>query len=147
MTTIIEITAIRPPKEGKKVATVVASSGQSFEIWPDKAAKLSEGARYEVEVEEREWNSRTIRKITKAKPAETAANGNARTIPISTAAPPDAEVTFVSGLLNTFIAAGHIKLDARELIQATTTLRMLWSASFGPGLNTFRASDAGHTRN
>jgi hypothetical protein len=149
MTTIIEITAIRPPKEGKKVATVVASSGQAFEIWPDKAAKLSEGARYEVEVEEREWNSRTIRKITKAKPADMApaANGNARTIPISTAAPPDAELAFVSGLLNTFIAAGHVKLDARELIQATTTLRMLWSASFGPGLNTFRASEAGQMRN
>jgi hypothetical protein len=55
MTTIIEITAIRPPKTGKKVATVVAASGQSFEIWPDKMNGLQEGGRYEVEVEEREW--------------------------------------------------------------------------------------------
>lgn len=147
MTTIIEIASIRAPKEGKKVGTVVDTNGRPFEIWPDKMNGLTEGGRYEVEIREREWNSRTIRQITKAKPAETvqAANGNARTIPIATVAP-DAELAFVSSALNAFIAAGKVNLDARELIQATTTLRMLWSASFGPGLNTFRTSEAG-TRN
>jgi hypothetical protein len=123
MSTIIEIAAIRPPKEGKKVATVVSDTGQSFEIWPDKASRLQAGARYEVEIETREWNGRPIRKITKAKPAA-AANGNAKIVPISTS-PADAEVAFVSSTLNAFIAAGKIGLDARELGQATQLLRLL----------------------
>jgi hypothetical protein len=93
-----------------------------------KAAQV--GARYDVEVETREWNGRPIRKITKAKPAEAAANGNARTIPIS-ASPADAELRFVSSTLNAFIAAGKIGLDARELGQATQLLRLLYSHTFG----------------
>jgi hypothetical protein len=129
MSTIIEIASIRPPKEGGKVATVVSDTGQSFEMWPDKASRLQAGARYEVEIETREWNGRPIRKITKAKPA-VAANGNAKTVPISTS-PADAEVAFVSSTLNAFIAAGKVGLDARELGQATQLLRLLWGHTFG----------------
>jgi hypothetical protein len=131
MTTIIEIASIRPPKEGKKVATVVAGDGRSFEMWPEKAAPLKIGERYDIEIETREFNGRPIRKITKAKPAQ-AANGNGRSIPIS----PDtcvagAELAFVSSTLNAFIAAGKIGLDARELSQATQLLRLLWGHTFG----------------
>lgn len=147
MTTIIEIASIRPPKEGKKSATVVDNAGRSFLIWPKDAARLKEGERYEVEVEDLEFNDKKFRKITKAKPAEAAANSNAKTIPIATAVPPDAEITFVSSILTAFIAAGHIKPEAGELSRTTTLLRMLWSSQFGPGLNTFRASEAGQTRN
>jgi hypothetical protein len=129
MSTIIEIASIRPPKEGKKVATVVAGDGRSFEMWPEKAAPLKIGERYDIEVETREFNGRPIRKITKAKPVD-AANGNARSVPTS-ATPADAEVAFVSSTLNAFIAAGKIGLDARELGQATQLLRMLWSHTFG----------------
>jgi hypothetical protein len=128
MSTIIEIAAIRPPKEGKKVATVVAGDGRSFEIWPEKAAPLKIGERYDIEIETREFNGRPIRKITKAKPAE--ANNNARSIPISTT-PADAELAFVSSTLNAFIAAGKINLDARELGNATHLLRRLWNHTFG----------------
>jgi hypothetical protein len=129
MNTVIEISAIRPPKEGKKVATVVAGDGCSFEMWPEKAAPLKIGERYDIEIETREFNGRPIRKITKAKPVQ-AANGNAKTVPISTS-PADAEVAFVSSTLNAFIAAGRIGLDARELGQATQLLRLLWSHTFG----------------
>jgi hypothetical protein len=129
MSTIIEIASIRPPKEGKKVATVVSDKGQSFEMWPEKAAALKIGERYDIEIETREFNGRPIRKITKAKQVG-AANGNARSIPISTT-PADAELAFVSSTLNAFIAAGKIGLDARELGQATQLLRMLWSHTFG----------------
>jgi len=129
MSTIIEIASIRPPKEGKKVATVVAGDGRSFEIWPEKAAPLKIGERYDIEIETREFNGRPIRKITKAKPAA-AANGNARSIPIS-APPADAELAFVSSTLNAFIAAGKVNLDARELGNATHLLRRLWNHTFG----------------
>lgn len=148
MTTIIEIASIHPPKEGKKVATVVSNTGQSFEIWPEKMTGLKEGGSYEVEIKEREWNSRTIRQIVKAKPAEPApaANGNAKTIPISTTAPADTEATFVARILGAAIVGGHVKMEARDLAQATTLLRMLWSSQFGDGLNTFHASEAQRAR-
>jgi hypothetical protein len=38
----------------------------------------------------------------------------------------------VSSVLS-FIAAGKIDLDARDLGQATQLLRMLWSGTFGNG--------------
>jgi hypothetical protein len=131
MTTVIEIASIRPPKEGKKVATVVSNTGQSFEIWPEKLAALKVGERYSIEVEEREFNGRPIRKITKARPADTAngsANGHAKPSGPTSC---DAEMMFVSATLNAFIAAGKIGLDARELGNATQLLRLLWSHTFG----------------
>jgi hypothetical protein len=161
MTTIIEIAAIRPPKEGKKVATVVSDKGHSFEMWPDKAAKLTEGKRYEVEIEEREWNSRTIRKITKAKEVmpndrhrgEQSHAGSlsdhrtpdTRPQPGATAGA-DQEQAFVSRLLSAAIASGQVKMDARELAHAADLLRLLWGHTFG-GSNTFRASEAGRRTN
>jgi hypothetical protein len=138
MSTIIEIAAIRPPKEGKKVATVVAASGQSFEMWPEKAAPLKIGESYAIEVEIREFNGRPIRKIVKAKPANAAnghaaGNGHAKPSAVPALPPVDAELRFVSATLNAFIAAGKVNLDARELGQATQLLRMLWSHTFGSG--------------
>jgi hypothetical protein len=130
MTTIIEIAAIRPPKEGKKKSTVVAKDGRSFLMWPDKAVKLAVERCYAIETEESEFNGRTYRSIVKATPAQAAANGNAKTVPISTS-PADAEVAFVSSTLNAFITAGKVSLDARELGQATQLLRLLWSHTFG----------------
>ena len=132
MSTIIEIASFRPPKEGKKVATVVAGDGRSFEIWPEKAAPLKVGERYDIEVETREFNGRPIRKITKAKPAAAAVNGNGSTNGhAKPSASSDAELMFVSSTLNAFIAAGKIGLDAREFGTATQLLRLLWSHTFG----------------
>lgn len=150
MTTIIEITAIRPPKEGKKMATVVAATGQSFHAFPNVIAKLKEGQFCEVDIEETEFNNRPFRKITKAKEVMPTERGiisksDPRPQPSATAGA-DQEVAFVTSTLNAFIAAGKVNLDARELGQATQLLRMLWSHSFGAGLSTFHASEAG-TRN
>jgi hypothetical protein len=72
---LIEITETHPPQFGKKVGHVVAADGEKFEIWPEKLAGLQVGGRYDVDVAEREYNGRTIKKITKAPPANGAANG------------------------------------------------------------------------
>ncbi len=128
MTTIIEIATIRPPKEGKKIGTVVDATGRSFEAWPDMAAKLEVGARYDVEIKEREWNSRTFRTITKATPVGTANNVNAP--------PQNSEEAFVARTLAAFITAGKVNLDARELGEATRLLQRLHSHFFGVGNGT-----------
>jgi hypothetical protein len=125
---VIEIAAIRPPKEGKKLATVVAAGGQSFGMWPDKAADLKIGVPYTVEVEESEFRGRAYRKIVKAKPV--AANGNAGPAPIAPATA-CAEVTFVTSVLGAFIAAGKVGLDARDMERAVPLIRALWRVTFG----------------
>jgi len=58
-----------PPKSQEGREKWVAAGGQEFEIWPEKLTGIQVGARYDVDVEERDYNGRTIKKITKATPA------------------------------------------------------------------------------
>jgi hypothetical protein len=127
---LIEIAETHPPQFGKKVAKVVAAGGQEFEIWPEKLAGLQVGGRYEIDVAEREYNGRTIRKITKATPANGAAkpNGNGAA---TTIMPVGGEPQFVATVLAALIGAGEVKHDKRELYEATLMLRGLWGATFG----------------
>jgi hypothetical protein len=105
---LIEIAETHPPQFGKKVATVVAAGGQKFEIWPEKLAGLQVGASYDVDVADREYNGRTIRKITKATPATAPAATNGNAVP-----------------------SGEVKNDKAELYATTKMLRGLWGATIG----------------
>jgi hypothetical protein len=126
---LIEIAETHPPGYGKKVAKVVAAGGQEFEIWPEKLASLQVGGRYDVDVAEREYNGRTIRKITKATPANGAAkptaNGNASTGATS------GETEFVATVLAALVMKGEVANNKRQLFDATEMLRGLWGATFG----------------
>jgi len=126
---LIEIAETHPPQYGKKVATVIAKGGDKFEIWPEKLADLKAGAKYEVDVAERDYNGRTIRKITKATPVNGAAkpaNGHA---PTATTA--DCEPEFVATVLAALIMKGEVANNKRQLFDATVMLRGLWGATFG----------------
>jgi hypothetical protein len=127
---LIEITETHPPKFGKKVATVVAADGEKYEIWPEKLAGLHVGARYDIDVEERDYNGRTIRKITKATPANGAskpsANGSAAPAPVTSGEP-----EFVARVLAALILKGEVLNNKRQLFDATQMLRGLWGATFG----------------
>ena len=126
---LIEVTETHPPKFGKKVATVVAAGGEKFEIWPEKLADLKAGARYDVDVEERDYNGRTFPKITKATPVNGAAkpaNGHA---PTATTA--DGEPEFVATVLAALIMKGEVANNKRQMFDATEMLRGLWGATFG----------------
>jgi hypothetical protein len=127
---LIEIAETHPPQFGKKVATVIAKGGDKFEIWPEKLTDLRVGAKYDVDVAEREYSGRTIRKITKATPANSVAhpttNGSA-----PAAATALCEAEFVARALAGLIAAGEVKYDKKQLYEATLMLRGLWGATFG----------------
>jgi hypothetical protein len=126
---LIEVTETHPPKFGKKVATVVAAGGEKFEIWPEKLADLHAGARYEIDVEERDYNGRTIRKITKATPVNgTAKPANGHTTVTTTA---NGEPEFVAKVLAALIMKGEVQNNKRQLFEATQMLRGLWGATFG----------------
>jgi len=55
---LIEVAETHPPQVGKKVATVIAKGGDKFEIWPEKLTDLQVGAKYDVDVAEREYGGR-----------------------------------------------------------------------------------------
>jgi hypothetical protein len=128
---LIEIAETHPPQYGKKVATVVAAGGQKFEIWPEKLAGIQVGAKYEVDVAEREYNGRVIQKITKATPVNgaarsTAANGHSAPAPVT-----NGEPEFVATVLAALIMKGEVQNNKRQLLDTTNMLRGLWGATFG----------------
>src|SRR5262249_49010740 len=125
---LIEVTETHPPKAGKKVGTVVAAGGAKFEVWPEKLAGIHVGRRYEVDVEDREYNGRAIRKITKATPVNGAANGKA---PASTATAAAGEPECVARVLAALITSGQVAGDKQSLWTATQMLRQLWTHTFG----------------
>jgi hypothetical protein len=80
-------------------------------------------------VAERDYNGRTIRKITKATPV----NGTAKPVnghaPAATTAPGEPE--FVATVLAALIMKGEVQNNKRQLLDATQMLRGLWGATFG----------------
>jgi hypothetical protein len=146
--TVIEIASIRPPSAPRKPGHVVGADGASFECWPEKLGNLQVGQRYAVEIEEREWKGRPIRKITKAQPFEglnhQSANqtresdlktrSSATQVSQNCTSPAHfstAESTFVGNIVSAFIAAGKVDLDRGELEQAVTLARALWRCTLG----------------
>ena len=128
---LIEVAETHPPQYGKKVATVIAKGGDKFEIWPEKLADLKAGAKYEVEVAERDYNGRTFRKITKATPANGAAKPTTNGSATGTTAHTDGEPEFVATVLAALIMKGEVANNKRQLFDATQMLRGLWGATFG----------------
>jgi hypothetical protein len=133
VTVLIEIAAIEPPKEGKKVAKVITTTGARLEIWPNKLAGLKTGGRYAVELATREWEGNTIHKIAKIVPADQAGAQEPKSEapgPANSVAPfVSSEASFVATVLAAYVAAGKIA-DKAELWQTTLMLRGLWNAAF-----------------
>jgi hypothetical protein len=126
---LIEIAETHPPQFGKKVATVVAKGGDKYEIWPEKLADLRVGAKYDIDVAEREYQGRTIKKITGARPANGVAHPTANgSVP---AVATDGEAEFVATVLSALIMKGEVANNKRQLLDATLMLRGLWGATFG----------------
>jgi hypothetical protein len=123
MSFTIEVVETHPPQNGKKLAKVKTKSGEEFGIWPDKLGTVRVGQRYEVEVEENEFNGRTYRKITKATPASAPAAANGKSAPASVTG---GEALFVATVLAALIRAGEVKNDEAQLVATTKMLRGLW---------------------
>lgn len=63
----IEVRFVNPPKAGKKQATIKAADGAVYGVWPDKVGLFQPGRRYQIEYQERPFNGRTYRTITKCR--------------------------------------------------------------------------------
>jgi hypothetical protein len=140
---LIEIKEMHPAGPGKKMAAIVAATGQRYSIWPEQLAKLKVGATFDADVESWESNGRTLQKITKFAPVNDAAtngasapatgNGAAKAnghVP-APAVPTVAETAFVGRALHALILKGDVTYDKRSLYDAVTLLRGLYGATFG----------------
>jgi hypothetical protein len=142
---LIEVAEKHPAQAGKKVATVIAAGGDTFQIWPEQLASIQVGSRYEVEVTDREYNGRVYHKITKAtavslerpsgngarqahSPNKGSGNGNGY---YRATSPQDSERMFVCSLLNAFIQAGQIEPNEEQVVKAIEVLRRAYRRTFG----------------
>jgi hypothetical protein len=130
---LIEVARIEPPSGNRKVGKVTTVTGLDFEIWPDKLAALRVGARYNIEVAEREFRNKTYRKITKLLPVNGHSNGhgtiNGTKAQIALAPPNpahEAEWQFVRDLLAAGLSTSAVNFAAQDLRGAITMLRALW---------------------
>jgi transposase len=101
-----------------------ADVSEEFGIWPDKLGTLRVGQRYEVEVAENQFNGRTYRKITSAKPANGTSTTAAASAPAAGAA--NEEMQFVRELLAAGVHSGGVTFAAADLRTAIAMLRSLW---------------------
>ena len=126
---VIEVARTEPPRNGKKLATVVTAAGETLGIWPDKLGNLAVGRSYRVEVEENEFKGRTYRKITKAQPVT--GNGNnaaaAPSLAEGSARPgDDGERAFVTRVLAASIVARAVECTQMGLTTAARMLRAVY---------------------
>jgi hypothetical protein len=123
---LIEITETHPPQFGKKMAHVVAAGGEKFELYPEVLAGLKIGGRYEIDIGERDYQGRKIKKITKAAPVASAPTTNHSGHTRS-----DGEAEFVDRTLAALILKGEVRYSKQQLLDATDMLPALWGVTFG----------------
>jgi hypothetical protein len=136
---LIEVQETHPAGPGKKMATVIAAGGQRFEVYPEKLADFQVGQRYDAEIEDREYQGRTFRKIVKAAPVNGVAhptgngaakpNGPANGSSPAAAAGLDGEAEFVGRALHALILKGDVTLHMQRVLDATLMLREVWRIS------------------
>jgi biotin carboxyl carrier protein len=128
---IIEVRETHSPKAGGKVAHIVAADGTRFEIWPDKLETFKINQAYEVVTQDRQYNGKTIRKITKVTPVNGAAAAPvapAPAAPASNSAPiSTGEAEFVGRVIHALILKGEIM--PKEVAAYTRRLREVWRES------------------
>lgn len=134
---LIEIAETHPAAPGKKMASVVATGGQRYGVWPEMLADFRIGGKFQVEVESWQSNGRTLQKIVKATPASAAANGHGATQAASNGAArtnghshapavPAGEAEFVGRALAAFILKGEVTLHMQRITDTTLMLREVW---------------------
>lgn len=141
----IEIATIYPPSRGRKTGTVVDIKGERYEAWPEKLDQLAEGHSYDVDITEREYDGRTIRKIAKVnKQVDLFTMSTAKASPSGVQVAPKSggpsgngahpardpdELAFINAVLPAMLAAGTVEdLDATIVM-----LKSVFKRRFGGG--------------
>lgn len=124
-----------------KHSFIITSENRRLRCWNDKVAKfgLEEGASYEVETEDSDYNGTKLTYIVKAKRiagvasvlAPLMSQAHREPAPRPATCQTDAERMFVCSILKSLIEAGEVKNDKTQLWTTTQMLRGLWRHTFG----------------
>jgi hypothetical protein len=141
---LIEISELHPAPAGKKMASVVAAGGAKLECWPEMLSGFKVGSRYECEIQDREYQGRTFRRITKAVPYAAGDPMVAVAAATRTVSPAqrsngnschrsskDNEQAFVCATLGAFIKAGKVEPELGKVTNAIAVLRAAYQRTFG----------------
>lgn len=140
-TETITVAGIWPPKEGRRTGSLKTTTGDWFDVWPDKIPQFSKGGTYVVEYATKESNGRvykTVKAIVGA-PGGTGpspAGANPRSAPYTRQDDPAvAERIFVCGIVNaavpTLAAAGDLRTGT--IAEIVRDAREAWRLTFGAG--------------
>lgn len=67
-TATIQVAFVNAPQDGKNKGSIKTSEGEYFGVWANQIGVFRQGASYEIEYKERNWNGKTYRDVTKARP-------------------------------------------------------------------------------
>ncbi len=140
-TETITVAGIWPPKEGRRTGSLKTTTGDWFDVWPDKIPQFSKGGTYVIEYTTKESNGRvykTVKAIVGAPGGSGQVQGGAAPRGGSYTRQDDpavAERIYCCGIVNAAAAALASKglLTAEALVQITNAARLAWRRTFGAG--------------
>lgn len=120
----IEVRFVNPPKAGKKQATIKAADGAVYGVWPDKVGLFQPGRRYQIEYNERPYQGRTYRTITKCR-----AHGHATAAQAPSAGGGD---SLVATVLGAAIQSKAVEFSEEGIARAIGTIRAALKRAASP---------------
>lgn len=120
----IEVRFVNPPKAGKKQATIKAADGAVYGVWPDKVGLFQPGRRYQIEFNERPYNGRTYRTITKCR-----AHGHATSAPAGQMQNTD---SFIASVLGAGVQSKAVEFTEEGLARAIGIIRAAMKRATSP---------------
>jgi hypothetical protein len=152
-TITMTIKLIEPPSAGKARGSIVGNCGTRLGIFAETARQFEPGRTYDIEYTETPYQGRTLKNVKSAvevfnqpAAAEPAAASNGGSYKNK-----DQEI-FVCAMLKSFIEAGKIELDPKELAAAASMFKRFHTWAFVENrevpidVNSFRASEANGQR-
>lgn len=130
----VEVKYVNPPKQGKVNGSIKDATGQMYGVPPHLLPTFQQGATYNIDYSERNFNGAQYRTVTTAVlTAPPQASGGSYAGKYGKTDDATAERIFVCGALNAAIQGGHVEISSAVIGNVVNMLRLVWSETFGAG--------------
>ncbi len=134
---VITVATITPPAAGKKQATLIATNGERWGVWPDKMAGYQPGATYKITKHtENAFQGKIFKTITESEiiPPATGVHRPTPAAPktaqyVATAEDPTPRRIFICGAFNNLLANQNVNplaLEASDMIRIIGLFDQVW---------------------
>ncbi len=132
-TTTILVRFADPAPAGKKQATIKASDGTIYGVWPKDFGRFQPGGRYMIEYTERPFNGKVYRTVVKCEPVASGDTRPRAPSPSQTSVSGGEGVTgeasefeFVTRMLAAYVACCGVGKSVEELVTRANALRAVY---------------------